>query len=253
MIESGAPVAGFDPFELPDTIQLGTADDPYPHLAAARRKGPVQLEWPLRHDVGTVDEDRDPSFNVLGHDEVMTVLRDHETYSSQILTEIMGPVLDHTMMDAVVVRLLQSRTTTSTRETVARAPEDQQAEHVTHQATVLLPNHHPDFYSSPTAVAPTPRCSASCCCCCCPNYSSCTPLQDVYGRERERTTELQSTALNFLSPFYLLISIQIDANIYMYVQADGGGAGFIFFSISRFPVAGHFAVVIAMRPAIAHL
>ncbi len=47
--------------------------------------------------MGTVDEDRDPSFNVLGHDEVMTVLRDHETYSSQILTEIMGPVLDHTM------------------------------------------------------------------------------------------------------------------------------------------------------------
>ena len=98
MIESGAPVAGFDPFELPDTIQLGTADDPYPHLAAARRKGPVQLEWPLPDDVGTVDGDRDPSLNVLGHDEVMTVLRDHETYSSQILTEIMGPVLDHTMI-----------------------------------------------------------------------------------------------------------------------------------------------------------
>jgi cytochrome P450 len=98
MIESGAPVASFDPFELPDTIQLGTADDPYPHLAAARRKGPVQLEWPLPDDVGTVDGDRDPSFNVLGHDEVMTMLRDHETYSSQILTEIMGPVLDHTMI-----------------------------------------------------------------------------------------------------------------------------------------------------------
>jgi cytochrome P450 len=90
--------SGFDPFELPDTIQLGTADDPYPHLAAARRRGPVQLEWPLPDDVGTADEDRDPSFNVLGHDEVMTVLRDHETYSSKVLVEIMGPVLDHTMI-----------------------------------------------------------------------------------------------------------------------------------------------------------
>ena len=97
-IDDAAATAGFDPFELPDTIQLGTADDPYPHLAAARRKGPVQLEWPLPDDVGTIDEVRDPSFNVLGHDEVMTVLRDHETYSSKVLAEIMGPVLDGTMI-----------------------------------------------------------------------------------------------------------------------------------------------------------
>ena len=53
-----AAAGGFDPFELPDTIQLGTADDPYPHLAAARRKGPVQLDWPLPDDVGTVHEVR---------------------------------------------------------------------------------------------------------------------------------------------------------------------------------------------------
>jgi cytochrome P450 len=97
-VDAGAAATDFDPFELPDTIQLGTADDPYPHLAAACRKGPVMLEWPLPDDVGTFDEDRDPSFNVLGHDEVMTVLRDHETYSSEVLAEIMGPVLDHTMI-----------------------------------------------------------------------------------------------------------------------------------------------------------
>jgi cytochrome P450 len=93
-----AAARGFDPFELPDTIQLGTADDPYPHLAAARRKGPVQLDWPLPDDVGTFDEDREPSFSVLGHDEVMAVLRDHETYSSKVLAEIMGPVLEHAMI-----------------------------------------------------------------------------------------------------------------------------------------------------------
>jgi cytochrome P450 len=97
-VDAGTGATGFDPFELPDTIQLGTADDPYPHLAAARRKGPVQLEWPLPDDVGTFDEDRDPTFNVLGHDEVMTVLRDNETYSSAVLADIMGPVLDHTMI-----------------------------------------------------------------------------------------------------------------------------------------------------------
>jgi cytochrome P450 len=95
---SSADVADFDPFELPDTIQLGAVDDPYPHLALARRKGPVQLEWPLPDDAGTVDENVDPAFSVLGHDEVMTVLRDHETYSSKFLAEIMGPMLGHTMI-----------------------------------------------------------------------------------------------------------------------------------------------------------
>jgi cytochrome P450 len=97
----------FDPFELPDTIQLGGIDDPYPYLAAARRQGSVVAEWPFPGDVVAVDEDvegsaAEASFNVVGHDEAMTVLRDHETYSSRILSEIMGPMLDHTMiaMDA---------------------------------------------------------------------------------------------------------------------------------------------------------
>jgi cytochrome P450 len=103
----GADPAPFDPFELPDTIQLGGIDDPYPCLAAARRRGPVLAEWPFPNDVVAVDEGAEgsaaeASYNVVGHDEAMTVLRDHETYSSRILSEIMGPMLDHTMiaMDA---------------------------------------------------------------------------------------------------------------------------------------------------------
>jgi cytochrome P450 len=94
----GVEATGFDPFELPDTIQLGTVDDPYPGLASARRKGPVQLEWPLADDVGTAALDGDPWISVLGHDEVVAVLRDHETYSSNIIGELMGPALDHTMI-----------------------------------------------------------------------------------------------------------------------------------------------------------
>jgi cytochrome P450 len=96
--ETGAEAPAFDPFELPDTIQLGGVDDPYPYLAAARRKGPVLLEWPFPEDMAAYDPDRDPSFNVLGHDEVIAVLRDHETYSSKVLAEIMGPMLGHTMI-----------------------------------------------------------------------------------------------------------------------------------------------------------
>jgi cytochrome P450 len=96
----------FDPFELPDTIQLGGIDDPHPYLAAARRRGSVLEEWPFPSDVVAVEGGEgsaaDATFNVVGHDDAMTVLRDHETYSSRILSEIMGPMLDHTMiaMDA---------------------------------------------------------------------------------------------------------------------------------------------------------
>jgi cytochrome P450 len=99
---AGTDAISFDPFELPDTIQLGGVDDPYPALAVARRKGPVQVEWPLPDDVAPVDEalekDDERWWSVLGHDEVMAVLRDHETYSSEVLAEIMGPMLGHTMI-----------------------------------------------------------------------------------------------------------------------------------------------------------
>jgi cytochrome P450 len=95
---SNTESAEFDPFELPDTIQLSAIDDPYPRLAAARRRGPVQMEWPLGDDIAGGVPAGDPWFSVLGHDEVVAVLRDHETYSSGILAGIMGPVLDRTLI-----------------------------------------------------------------------------------------------------------------------------------------------------------
>jgi cytochrome P450 len=88
----------FDPFELPDTIQFGAGEDPYPYLATARRQGPVQPAWPLPDDLAAADEGAEPAFSVLGHDEVVAVLRDHETYSSKLLGELMGPMLGHTMI-----------------------------------------------------------------------------------------------------------------------------------------------------------
>ena len=92
--EAGA--AAFDPFEQPATLQLGTVEDPYPYLAAARRKGPVQTEWPLPFEVGPPADDS--RLCVLGYDEVLAVLRDHETYSSRALGEIMGPMFANTMI-----------------------------------------------------------------------------------------------------------------------------------------------------------
>jgi cytochrome P450 len=97
-VHPGIDAAPFDPFELPDTIQLGVVDDPYPFLAAARRRGAVQPGWPFPDDVVARDEGDSPAYSVLGHDEVVTVLRDHETYSSKFLGEIMGPMLGHTII-----------------------------------------------------------------------------------------------------------------------------------------------------------
>lgn len=86
-----------DPFELATTIQSGPEFDPHPHLAAARRRNAVQEEWPLPVDVPIVRADG-PVFNVLGYDEVVAVLRDHETFSSTIIAEAMGPLLGQTIV-----------------------------------------------------------------------------------------------------------------------------------------------------------
>jgi cytochrome P450 len=99
---AGSGGVEIDPFELPDTIQLGTVADPYPQLAAARRLGPVLREWPLADQLVTVDgpaaDGSGSAVNLLGHDEVVTVLRDHETFSSTIVDEVMGPVIGPTMV-----------------------------------------------------------------------------------------------------------------------------------------------------------
>jgi cytochrome P450 len=100
-VETSDDAVPLDPFEIPDTIQISEVSDPYPHLAAARRRGPVHVGWPLPADAVPVDDAEprdDQSFNVLGYDEVIAVLRDHETYSSQVLAEIMTPVLDGAMI-----------------------------------------------------------------------------------------------------------------------------------------------------------
>jgi cytochrome P450 len=96
----GSAMVAFDPFELPDTLQLGTTDDPYPYFAEARRRAPVQANWPLPYDVGTAatGDPAQQSFCVLGHDEVVAALRDHETFSSTVLAEIMEPMLGHTII-----------------------------------------------------------------------------------------------------------------------------------------------------------
>jgi cytochrome P450 len=84
--EMRAPVSEPPPFQE-------DLDDPYPHLAAARRRGAVTTTWPLPDATDVTDAaDLGPVYSVLAYDECAQVLRDHETYSSRGLSDSMGPL-----------------------------------------------------------------------------------------------------------------------------------------------------------------
>src|SRR5271165_7185194 len=72
----------------------GECDDPYPLLAAARRRGPVHTESPF----GRTSDDGARAVHVLGYEEVVAVLRDHETFSSRVLSDLMGPMFANTII-----------------------------------------------------------------------------------------------------------------------------------------------------------
>lgn len=96
------PVDGnADPFDLPDTMQTGPAIDPYPHVAEARRRNSVQLEWPLPMAPAMGPGDADggaKAFNVLGYAEVAAAFRDDKTYSSSLIAKSIGPLLANTIV-----------------------------------------------------------------------------------------------------------------------------------------------------------
>jgi len=84
-------VPRFDPFELQDTI-LGDIRDPFPALAAARRRGGMQAGPPdLFDDDSEIDiAPGAPVFTAYSHDAVTAVLRDPDAFSSSILADILG-------------------------------------------------------------------------------------------------------------------------------------------------------------------
>src|SRR5207249_274639 len=81
----------FDPFELQDTI-LGDVRDPFPALAAARRRGAVQAGPPdlFDDDTGIEIAPGAPTFTAYSHEAVAAVLRDQEAFSSSILADVVG-------------------------------------------------------------------------------------------------------------------------------------------------------------------
>ena len=77
------------PVSVPPPLPSDELEDPYPHLAAARRRGAVATAWPLPEATGALE--LGPIYSVLAYDESVQVLRDHETYSSRGLSDAMGP------------------------------------------------------------------------------------------------------------------------------------------------------------------
>jgi len=100
VIEPEQPeVVPFDPYELKDMVG-GTIRDPYPKLHELARRSPVHT-GPI--DLGEGADLADPTkpapVTVFGFDEVVQVLRDHETYSSVVYADVMGTVMGRTILE----------------------------------------------------------------------------------------------------------------------------------------------------------
>src|ERR1700733_15725937 len=99
-LNSVEPVAvPFDPFELKDVVG-GNIRNPYPRLHELCRESPVH-SGPI--DMGEGAEEPDPArpspVTVFGFDEVVQVLRDNETYSSNVYADVMGIVMGRTILE----------------------------------------------------------------------------------------------------------------------------------------------------------
>jgi cytochrome P450 len=94
-------VVPFDPFELKDVVG-GNIRDPYPRLHELCRESPVHT-GPIDMGDGAgaelTDPAKPPPVTVFGFDEVVQVLRDNETYSSKVYTDVMGLVMGRTILE----------------------------------------------------------------------------------------------------------------------------------------------------------
>ncbi len=120
------------PVAAPPTLQGDPLDDPYPHLAAARRRGAVSTTWPLPVETGAPEPGS--VYSVLAYDESVQVLRDSETYSSRGLADAMGPLFagaiiamdepEHRLYRALVAPAFRPKVLERWRETVVQPAID---------------------------------------------------------------------------------------------------------------------------------
>ncbi|MBV8986142.1 MAG: cytochrome P450, partial [Acidimicrobiia bacterium] len=130
---SGA-VAAFDPFELQDTI-LGDVRDPFPALAAGRRRGAI-VDGPPELFVNDEDDGFEiapgaPTFTAYSHEAVTAILRDGETFSSSILAEVVGQTLiqmdgeEHRHQRAVISSAFRQRALARWRDELVQVVVDE--------------------------------------------------------------------------------------------------------------------------------
>ncbi len=96
-----AEAVPFDPFELKDMVS-GSIRDPYPRLHELCRLSPVHagpIDLGEGAEVGDPDPSKPPPVTVFGFDEVVQVLRDNETYSNAVYTDVMGMVMGRTILE----------------------------------------------------------------------------------------------------------------------------------------------------------
>jgi len=88
----------FDPFELKDVVS-GNIRDPYPRLRELLRESPVHTgPIDLGEGVDVADPNVPAPVTVFGFDEVVSVLRDNETFSSSVYEGVMGMVMGRTIL-----------------------------------------------------------------------------------------------------------------------------------------------------------
>jgi cytochrome P450 len=98
--DTASTAVPFDPFELKDVVS-GKIRDPFPLMRELLRQAPVHLG---AIDLGEGEQDYwEPSgpqpVTVFGFDEVVQVLRDNETYSSNVYAGVMGEVMGRTILE----------------------------------------------------------------------------------------------------------------------------------------------------------
>ncbi len=77
-----------------DDVVSGNVRDPYPELAKQRHETPIQ-----RIDMSAMPgEEGKPVFIVYRHEDIVQMLRDNETFSSNAVIQIFGDVLGHGVM-----------------------------------------------------------------------------------------------------------------------------------------------------------
>jgi cytochrome P450 len=88
----------YDPYEAFGDL-AGDVRDPWPDLAASRRRAPVEKSSIFVLEGVEHPPDMPDEYTVYSYELVSQVLRDNHTFSSEVYAAMMGPVMGHTILE----------------------------------------------------------------------------------------------------------------------------------------------------------